>query len=86
MEINCSIVYTLLQNKRWRWRWLKLMTVVEVNQYVNTLTIQPELKAQPKPKGQSSCSPKSDQLVSEYSDVFQGIGKIKDFQLDLHIN
>ena len=61
-------------------------SVVEVNQYVNTLPIQPELKAQPKPKGQPSCSPKTDQLVAEYSDVFQGIGTFRDFQLDLHIN
>ena len=63
----------------------KVNDSVKVNQYVNTL-IKPELKAQPKPKGQPSCFPKSDQLVSEYSDVFQGIGKLKDFQLDLHIN
>ena len=58
-------------------------SVVEVNQYVNTLPIQPELKAQPEPKGQPSGSPKNDQLVA---DAFQGIGKLKDFQLDLHIN
>ena len=51
-------------------------SVVEVNQYVNTLPIQLELKAQP--EGQPSCSPKSDQLIAEYSDVFQGIGKLKD--------
>ena len=61
-------------------------SVVEVNQYVNTFQIQPELKVQAEPKGQLSCPPKSDQLVTEYSDVLQGIRKLKDFQLDLHIN
>ena len=49
-------------------------SVVEVNEYVNTLPIHPELKAQPKPKGQLSCPPKSNQLVAEYY-VFQGIWK-----------
>ena len=53
---------------------------------MNTLSIQPELKAQPEPKGQPSCPPESDQLVEEYSDIFQEIGKLKDCQLDLHIN
>ena len=61
-------------------------SVVEVNQYMNTLPIQPELKAQPEPKGQPSCSPKSDRLVAEYSGVFLGIGKLKVFQLDLYIS
>ena len=51
-----------------------------------TLPIQPELKVQPQPKGQPSRPPKSDQLAREYSDVFQGIGKLKDFQLDLYIS
>ena len=53
-------------------------SVFEVNQYVNnTLPIQPELKAKTEPKGQPSRSPESDQLVAEYSDVFQGIENLK---------
>lgn len=30
-------------------------------------------------------TPASQRLVNEYSDLFQGIGKLKDFQVKLHI-
>ena len=52
-------------------------SVVGVKQYVNTLPIQPELKAQPEPKGKPSCPPKSDQLAAVYSDVFRELENSK---------
>ena len=56
---------------------LKVNDVVEVNQYVNTLPIQPELKAQPKPKGNQVALLKVTNLLQNIRMFFRELENLK---------